>query len=240
MICTYANWFADIRDNLRAVNEPVSAQLSLFRIVIPSTSSLHEFWLESKQLIAVPHYLQRPLSSPVLAIYVGFNILVALSGPARSEPQNALFKQQSTWILDTFDDLWRCFQRWTISSSIHPLQEETTALYMQLIESYAIAQTEQRNQYAHLRKAVSLSINSVACLVESLIASSMSESNQIQLALLLTRLCHLAQPDVSDTRGLNWQRGSNKVVDTEALRDTIKSVCEKTEVMSGLHEDLQV
>jgi hypothetical protein len=165
---------------------------------------------------------------------------VALSVPAHGETENALFKQQSTWILDTCHELWHFFQRWTTGSSTHALHDEVIASYLQLIVTFTIPRPGGREHSVHLRKAISLSIDSVTHLVESLAASPMSESCQTQLALLLTRLCHFAQPDALNTPRPHQQRGIPKTFDTEMLRESIRVNCGKLEVLSGLQEDLQV
>lgn len=167
-------------------------------------------------------------------------MLAALSVPAHGEPENALFKQQSMWILDTCHELWHFFKRWTTGSSTHALHGEVTASYLQLIVTFTTPRPGGRENSVHLRKAISLSMDSVAHLVENLAASPMLESNQTQLALLLTRLCHFAQPDALNARGTHRQRGLPKTIDTEILRESVRVVCGKLEVLSGLQEDLQV
>lgn len=87
---------------------------------------------------------------------------------------------------------------------------------------------------------MSLLMDSVAHAIDSLATSPMSESNQIQLALLTTRLCHLAKPDTLATNRLHPQRRASRLLDTKLLRESVKAVCEKSDVLSGLQEDLQV
>ena len=230
----------DIRDELKATNEPVTVQATLFRASIPSISSLNEFWPESKQLIAAPHNLQRIISSPTSAISVGFNLLVALCALARQKSRNALFEQQSLWILDTCDELWHYFRRWTTGSHKRPLHDETITLYMQVVEMLAIPGSQPRYCSSGPGKAVLMSISCVARLIDSLATSPMSDTNQTQLALMVTRLCHLAQSQAPQKGVLDRRRQPSEVFDAEMLKQSARRICENTEVLPGLQKDLQV
>ncbi|KAF2633644.1 hypothetical protein BU25DRAFT_381226 [Macroventuria anomochaeta] len=229
-----------IRDELKAANDPVTVRVEPFRIVIPSSSSLNEFWPESKQLIAVPHELQRTISSPTSAICVGLNLLVALCAPTRQKPWKVLFQQQYPWILDTCEELWHYFRRWNTGSDKRPLHDETIALYMQLVDTLAIPGSEPKDRFSDSGKAASISISSIARLIESLAISSMSDSNQTQLALMVTRLCHVAQIETPQESVLDRRRRPAKVFDTEPLKHSARRICENTEVLSGLQKDLQL
>ena len=218
----------------------MTAQAAPFHAIIPSISTVNDFWPESKQLIAVPHDLQRTISSPTSAIYIGFNLLVALSASARWRSQSALFKQQSSWVSDICDELWHYFRRWTTGSNKRPLHDETIALYMQLVETFAVPELEPRDHSSTLRKAASMAISSVAHLIENLATSPMSDSNQTQLALMVTRLRYLAQPDVSQRSALDPRHETSKAFCTEMLKQSATIICKNTEVLSGLQKDLQV
>lgn len=188
----------------------------------------------------MPHYLQRAVSSPTVAIYVGLSITAALCASARRGSRNFLSEQQSTWILDICDELWNYLQRWTTSSDEWPLHDETIAIYMQLMEVLAVPDPEANEYCPSLLKATLTAVSSLASLVRALDTSPMSDSNQTQLALLLTRFCHLAQPEERQSNVLDRRRNPLQVLDTDALRQSAQMVCENTELLSGLEKDLQV
>ncbi|UPX14349.1 Non-specific serine/threonine protein kinase [Ascochyta rabiei] len=234
----------DIRGELKAANDPVSSRSTPFLTAIPSSSSLNEFWPESKQFVAVPHSLQRTFTSPTAAIYVGLNLLMALCASTRPKTRKhtglALFEQIYPWILDTCEELWHYFRRWTADSEKRPLHNEIVTLYMQLVDTLAIPSSEPRNRFASSIKAASASVGSVLRLVENLATSSLSDGNQIQLARMLTRLCHVAYVETEQGRVLDRRRHPSHVHDTELLKQAAGRICENTEVFSGLQKDLQL
>lgn len=180
------------------------------------------------------------MTSPTSTIYIGLNILVALCTSTRQRPCNTLFEQQSLWILDTCDELWHYFQRWTTGPNKGPLHDETVAIYMQLVGAFASLDHEQTDFGPGSKKAALMAISSIARLVETLFTSPLSESNQTQLALLLTRLCHLAQPEAPRRSVLDRRRQPPEVFETESLSQNAKRICENSEVLSALQKDLQV
>lgn len=120
------------------------------------------------------------------------------------------------------------------------MHDEILKIYMQLLEAFVGADHKQSDTCPALRKDALMAISSVARLVEALIITSMSESNQAQLALLLTRLCHLAQPEVPQISILDRRRQPSEVSGVEMLRHSARRVCEKKDILFGLQKDLQV
>jgi serine/threonine-protein kinase ATR len=208
--------------------------------MIPSISSINDFWPESKQLIAVPHDLQRTISSPTLAIHIAYNLLAALCDPASQKSRKCMFEQQYPWIIDTCEELWCYFRRWSTASDKRPLHDETTALYMQVINNLTIPGSGLVDGPSASVKAATTSINSIAGLIESLATSSMSDSNQGQLALMATRLCRTARTERCQRKVLHRRCQPSQAFDTEALKQSATRICENVEVLSGLHKDLQV
>lgn len=235
---------ADIREALQAVNDAVSSRNTLFRTAVPSLTSLNDFWPESKQFVAVPHDLQRSITSPRSAVYVGLNLLMALCASSRprlrSHIGSALFEQQYPWILDTCGDFWHYFRRWTTSSDKCLVHDETMMLYMQLIDILTIPSSEPRNHFSGSSKAAAASASSLTRLIETLGTSLMSDENQIQLALMVTRLCHVAQIETKQSSIFDRRRQPSQVLETESVAQSARSICENTEVFSGLQKDLQV
>lgn len=235
---------SDIRNELKAANDPVALQSTPFRIAVPSSSSLNEFWPESKQSVAVPHNLQRIIASPTSAIYVSFNLLMALCAPTRQKSQkhvgSAPFEQQYPWILDTCEELWHYFRRWTASFDKRALFDETTTLYMQLLDALAIPGLEKRDCFSSSGKAGSVSVSSVSRLIQSLTTSPMSDTNQLRLALMVTRLYHVAKVETKHRGVFDRRRRSPHTFDTNSLEYSAKTICGNTEVFSSLQKDLQV
>lgn len=144
------------------------------------------------------------------------------------------------WALDTCDELWHYFRRWTTRSNKLPLYDETIALYMQLVEAMAVPETAQRDRALGLRKATLMAISSVACLIESLATSPMLESNQLQLALMVTRLYYFTHTEVPQRSVLDRWRQPGEMFDTDALKQSAKKISENVDLLSGLQKDLQV
>ncbi|KAF9697303.1 hypothetical protein EKO04_004887 [Ascochyta lentis] len=233
-----------IRGELKAANDPVISRSTPFRAAIPSSSSLNEFWPESKRFVAVPHDLQRSITSPTSAVYVGLNLLMALCASTRPTTRKhtgcALFEQIYPWILDTCEELWHYFKRWTTDSDKRPLYNEIVASYMQLVDTLAIPSSEPRSRFSSSIKAVSTSISSVSRLIENLATSSLSDDNQIQLARMLTRLCHVTYVETAQGSVLDRRRHSSHALDIGLLKQTAGRICENTEVFSDLQKDLQL
>jgi serine/threonine-protein kinase ATR len=230
----------DIRDELKAVSDPATTRAASFRTAIPSSSSLNEFWPESKQFVAVPHDLQRTIASPIPARFVSLNLLMALCVPTRQKPQHVRFEQHYPWILDICEELWHYFRRWTTGSDTHPLHDEIVALYMRLVKTLVSTSSAPRCLSSNSSKAALACSSSVAGLIKSLATLSMSESNQVQLAILATHFCHVARNEAPQRSVLDRRRRSACVFDTDLLKQSARRICENTEVFSGLQKDLQV
>src|SRR5437764_910988 len=75
----FANLHQGILAGLDAVNEPTSSSPPpSFNVALPSSSSISEFWPESQHFVALPHDLQRNITSQVGSIHIGFSLLLAL------------------------------------------------------------------------------------------------------------------------------------------------------------------
>lgn len=211
---------------------------------MPSSSSLNEFWPESKQFVAVPHGLQRSIGSPNLAIYVGFNLLVALCAPTGQKSWqyrgSAPFEQQYPWILDILNELWHYFRRWTTGYDKCPLHDDTIALYIQLVDTLAVPSPQLTSRFSNSDKAVLASSSSVSSLIESLATSSMTDENQIRLALTVTRLFHVAQVETVRRGVLDRRHRSSRSCNTGLLKQSATGICENTDIFSALQKDLQV
>lgn len=208
--------------------------------MIPSISSINEFWPESKQLIAVPHNLQKSISSPTFAIYISFNLLVALCDSINQKSFSRMMEQQCPWVSDTCEELWSYFCRWSTASEKRPLHDESVALYMRIFDSLAISCSESVGRSSPSAKAITMSVNSIARLIEGLASSPMSESNQDQLALMVTRLYRTARTESYHKTVLDRRRQPCETFDMEALEQSATRISKNTEVFSSIRKDLQV
>lgn len=225
---------------MKAINDSVSMRPKTCRIMVPSISSINDFWSESKQLIAVPHNLQRSISSPTSAIHIGFNLLAGLCDPINQKSRTRMFEQQCPWVLDTCEELWSYFCRWSTASEKRPLHDETIALYMRILNSLTTSGSGSVDRFSPSTKAITTSVNSVARLIEGLAASPMLHSNQDQLALMVTRMYHTARTEPCHKTVLDQRRQPCETLDTEALEQNATRISKNTEVFSGLQKDLQV
>ncbi|KAL5118061.1 serine/threonine-protein kinase M1 [Pleosporales sp. CAS-2024a] len=65
---------------LEAVRDPSTSSLQAsFGIILPSAGSIAGFWPQSQQSVALPHELQKTVSSQLGAIYIAFNLLFSLT-----------------------------------------------------------------------------------------------------------------------------------------------------------------
>lgn len=111
---------------------------------------------------------------------------------------------------------------------------------MQLVETFVSLGSEPYVYRSGLTKSTMMAMSSVAYLVENLAISPVSDGDQAQLALLLTRLCHLTQPEGLPSSVLDRRRRPSKVLDADLLRQNARKICENPEVLSRLQKDLQV
>lgn len=222
------------------MNDSVSVRPKTCRILIPSISSINDFWPESERLIAVPHNLQRSISSPASAIHIGFNLLADLCEPTNQNSRTRMIEQQCPWVSDTCEELWSYFCRWSITSEKAPLHDETIALYMRIFDSLTVSTPGSVDRFPPSVKVVTTSVNSIARLIEGLAASPMSESNQGQLALMVTRLYRTAHTGLCHKTVLDRRRPPCEIPDMEALEQSATRICKDSEAFSTLNKDLQV
>lgn len=235
-----------ILTELRSMDDPASAAMPSFNLLLPSSSSISDFWPDSQQTIALPHDLQRAITSRLGAIHAGFCLLTTLAcvappqGKALATP--SALEHHVPWIIDSAQDLWKHFRRWTATSERGLLVDEITLAYLQLLETLFLPAVAPRNRSLGSLKNVQSLINSLRELVDCLSSApeSASEASQVRLAIIFTRLRSvLTSPstNVSTTRRRQDMSRSIILNDVEAL---VARACQDAEHFSRLFKDLQV
>jgi serine/threonine-protein kinase ATR len=209
--------------------------------VIPSPSTIEAFWPESQQLVALPHELQKTVSSQISAIYIAFNLLLALMKGACQQQRDCIrattFEHHLPFVLDNCLVLWQHFQRWTISSDKRSFHDETISSYIQVLEAIAVPTKESDLQLSGSAKAARILVCGLSSLMEQ---SSLSVFNQIQLASLLIRM-RTTLNNNSSSRHMPGRRCVNSLsILADELEASIANICHDAERFSILTKDLQV
>ncbi|KAI4673661.1 uncharacterized protein J4E88_008717 [Alternaria novae-zelandiae] len=242
----YRSCAQTILTELRSMDDPASAAVLSFNLLLPSSSSISDFWPDSQQIIALPHDLQRVVTSRLGAIHAGFCLLTTLACVAppqgRASATSSSLDHHVPWIIDSAQDLWKHLRRWTATSERGILVNEITLAYLQLLETLFLpAGTPGDRSLESLKNAQSL-INSLSDLIDGLSTAPelASEVIQVRLAIVLTRLRSvLTSPTMDDLATRRRKNMSRSVVlnDVEAI---VARACQDVEHFSQLHKDLQL
>lgn len=224
------------------MNDPGSSLTLTFHAALPSSSSISEFWPESQQFVALPHDLQRAVTSQLAALHIGFSILLALARTTflklRTAP--ASFEHYQPWILDSTVLMWQYFRRWTTGPDKHPLHDEIVALYLQLLELIAAPTTVPETHFLSSTKAVQSLVCSLSILLGNISTALSSESNQIRAASCFTRLHKGLTASRTCTSVPRRRQESTRLAVLKELEANIAKICQHAEQFSHLHRDLQV
>lgn len=240
----FAKVSIDIIAELELVNNNVSPVGSAINIVLPSSSSIGKFWPESQQSVALPHDLQKAVTTPLAAVYIGFSLLHAVAGTKRQEarilmrPQS--FEHHLPWIIDSTVALWAYFRRWTTVSDQQPLRDDVISLHLLLIESLVVLVAEPTYNVPSSPKIPKSLVCILGSFLETLFNLALSEPNQIQLASILlnlrgTPVLSTAQDDAPHGRAATTRSAMLHDLETSVAR-----TCQNVDLMISLHRDLQV
>ncbi|KAF1947946.1 hypothetical protein EJ02DRAFT_429695 [Clathrospora elynae] len=229
---------------LESVNGPAPSLALSFNVALPSSGSIGEFWPEIQKVVALPHDLQRAITSQLGAIHVGFSLLLALVGAIQSKGGKptgpVVLEHHLPWVLDTIHELWQHFGRWTTSSDKRPLHDEIIALYLQLLGLVLFPSATPEDRFSDSLKAAQGLTNSLTELLDHLSTPLASESNQIRLASIFTRLCSVLKlPSTNASVPRSRQDATRSVVLTD-LEAVVARFCQNVEQFSRLHRDLQL
>jgi serine/threonine-protein kinase ATR len=226
--------------DLKAVHDP-TVLIQSFQSLLPSSSSIANFWPASQHAVALPHELQKTISSQIGAIYVGFNLLLALINAARwhqkKRTNTTNLEHWQPWVLDAGVTLWNHFGRWTLNANKQPLQDETVSLYLQWLGAAAFPQEVPEDFSPSSQKSTQTLLDAFSSLLEM---SNFSEDNQFLLASMLVRLQRALNNSSSPTSHITQRRNISTSVIIENLGATIAQVCQNGERFSRLQKDLQV
>ncbi|KAH9872041.1 hypothetical protein J1614_006301 [Plenodomus biglobosus] len=229
---------------LNCLDDTPSLRRQKFYIPLPSSSTISEFWTESQQFVALPHDLQAVLASPLVAIYVGLRLLLAIVSATCSENRKqagpASFEHEVLWAMDSTIILWQSFNRRTTASDKQSLRDEIVMLYLQLIEALTVSAAGPENYFSNSPKAAQALVKSLTSFIEQDSFLTVSESNQLQLASLFTRLRSSLLSLSSCTSVLQGRQVKNRPKTLEVLETSIARFCQSTELFSAVHKDLQV
>lgn len=215
-----------------------------FKVALPYPSSIGEFWPYSQQLVALPHDLQRTITTPTHATYIAFHLLHAIILSNLHSRQrvadSSASEHQRQWALDSCLTLWLNFKLWIGSSESGPLLHEIAAMSMQLLETFTLPNQETEVIFeCSSRSAQSLS-SSLVDLLQTCASSPFSEANQLRLASLLTRL-RTVLGESSKQRLFSSRRHENlKSLVLDYLEPVVSGICQDMASFNRLHRDLQV
>jgi serine/threonine-protein kinase ATR len=212
-----------------------------FRVELPSSGSIGEFWPQSQHFVALPHELQKTVSAQTGAIYIAYNLLLSLVKSAHGSraqcTETAAFEHQQPWVLDTCHVLWRHFKRWTNGSDKCSFHDEVVSSYIQVLEAITVSMRISENQPSGSAKAAQSLVHGLSDILEN---SSLSTVSQVQLASLLIHL-RAVLGDFSQTTSADArQRVPPSLVIAEGLETTISQFCHNVDKFSGVQKDLKV
>jgi serine/threonine-protein kinase ATR len=226
---------------LDSVSDPSVLQTQPFGIVLPSPASIAEFWPESQQFVALPHELQRTISSHVGAIYIGLTLLLCLANGVRQQQGrsagSATFDHHQPFILDTCTALWQHFRRWTTGSEKQSFYDETVNVFLEVLEAVAVPVVLSKGQPPGSSKAAHTLVQGVSSLLEKV---NVSPVTQLQLASLLIRLRNIVDGTNEPHSKSDCQRPTSPSIVLMDLESGVGKLCRDAEKFLDLQKDLQV
>ncbi|KAH8732219.1 hypothetical protein GQ44DRAFT_602205 [Phaeosphaeriaceae sp. PMI808] len=225
-------------EGLKAVGDLSSSPSRNLQLLLPSSGSIASFWEESIHFVALPHDLQRTVTSQIGAIYIGLHLLLSLVNATRRRQSTGsmTLEHYQPWILDTCLILWQHFRWWTVSSDKHSLHDETVTLYLHVLEAIAVPNISAENCASGSAKVAQSLAHSLSSLLEQ---PNLAVLNQAQLASLLISLrrAHINFSNTSSNLGRRRANSSFIVVDD--LEASVAQFCHDTKKFSEFHRDLQ-
>lgn len=229
---------------LDAVNDPASSSPTSFNVALPSSSSISEFWPESQHFVALPHDLQRSITSQIGSIHIGFSLLLALVNViqprGKAYATSIALVHHLPWVVDSIQALWQHFRRWTTTSEKRLLYDEVMLIYLQLLETslFPLATPEDRPSTS-LKTAQALT-SSLTELLDNLSTPPASEASQVRLASIFARLRSIVTSPSANTSTLRRRQDAIASFILQDLEKSIAMICQDMEHFSKFHKDLQV
>lgn len=235
----------DLLGVLDGSNDIPSSSPPVFQTSVPSSSVIAQFWPESQHIIALPHDLQRTVASQFAAIYIGFNLLIAITRAADGSRRRkgaipAVFSHHMPWILDMTVGLWGHVKRWSISNEKRPLQDEIFANLLRQIELVLFRPCRSQAGVLDTTKDVQSLINTLFDLLENDAFSKTKSSTQAALASILIRLRRTSNPSLNSQTFSRSERGATHLPVLHDLEAKIITICQTPNQFMSFQKDLQV
>ncbi|KAF2828831.1 hypothetical protein CC86DRAFT_319926 [Ophiobolus disseminans] len=211
-----------------------------FQVMLPSTSSIGEFWPASQHLVALPHEIQRTVSSQLGAIYVGLNVLLCLAQGGVHKKHyiaSAAVERHEPWILDTCLLLWQHFRRWTTGAEKRSFHDEIVSSFLQLLAAIAPSSNTPKGSSLGSAKASQCLVRGLSSLLGK---PTLSTDNQIQLASLLIRLRGALDDSPKTSRITANRRVNSTATIADNVEASVAEMCQDVDKFLGLQKDLQL
>jgi serine/threonine-protein kinase ATR len=220
--------------------EAVEVPLASLSVSVPSASSITEFWPDMQQLVAVSQDLQKTITKPAQAAYLGFRLLQALIeiciAPFEQPGCDQTYAHLHLWALSNCKSLWRNFRRWSSAADTDPIQNGVQAMYMEQLTLLAFPMPKADDDPKNSTKASLIFSWGLQDLLHDC-STSMPESNQVRLATILARLRRVLV-ETGRPEDPHWDSPVHVVIDY--MEPAILSYCQDTDKITSLHRDLQV
>ncbi|CAI6340552.1 unnamed protein product [Periconia digitata] len=208
-----------------------------FKVDLPCSSSIMQLWPDCQNLVALPEGLQRTITSPFQAIYIGFQLLQVLF-PIGTDVLISHERLQP-WGLDSTVSLWRCFQDWIAISATVSLRLELEATYLQLLETIALPRIDAEDSFSCSAKSAMVLMPALVSLLQYCCEPHCQEATQIRFAALFNHLRGVSNT-IADDRppGDKLFRLGHLIRD--GLEPSIADFCRDTSMFVSLHRDLKL
>lgn len=214
-------------------------------IQIPPANSIANFWPEIQHLVVVPRDLQRTITTPTQAAYVGLRLLQTLLFDysfARDRRYTNLYKHEQLrpWALEASTLLWKRLGKWSLPAGASTIRNEMQVLYMRQLDLLAFPKENSADDFTSSPRAALSLTSALLELLYACTTYSVSEMNQIDLASLFARLRSVSEmlSKSEESESSRWSRYKFLIVD--AIQPAVAELCRDVTALTALHRDLQV
>ncbi|KAK1911299.1 hypothetical protein P3342_012598 [Pyrenophora teres f. teres] len=228
---------------LDAFNDLASSPPPSFHVALPSSSSISDFWPESQQFVALPHDLQRSITSQHGSIHVGFSLLLAFVNiiqPREKVSSSIMLTHHLPWVVDSVQALWQHFRCWTTTSEKRPLCDDIMLLYLQLLETALFPPIPPGDRPSTSLKTAQALTSSLDELLDKLSTPPASESNQVRLASLFTRLQSIVSSPPTNPSTSRRRQDTSVTFILQNVEKSVARTCQDVDHFSSFHKDLQL
>ncbi|KAF2733102.1 hypothetical protein EJ04DRAFT_295336 [Polyplosphaeria fusca] len=215
-----------------------------FKVILPPSSGISDFWPDSQQYVALPQGSQRTVTSPLHAIVIGLrllNVVVDVSSPSDAPPLPPFSSvDHFPWALEHATQLWQTFKQFGPQAERAKLQQSVLSAYIHILERLCLPSSNLDSSFCRSSKAAISVSASVLDLVETCSKLPFSEANQVRLASLLTRLRGSLELLEISTPGSRRRSHNSKSLVSETLESGIHHICHDGPSFSPLQKDLKL